>query len=175
MIARYFRGFEPRPRPAVILHTWLFWTMPQSQHKQDDLRSTAERFAKSLDADDFQAASKFLSPDCQYSVRDKTLEGPAAIIESYREASQKARRLFDGVEYGSEIVEVGPQHVVVKYWDRIEKDGHSHVYTSLQQLTFGHDGRIVRALHREIPGERESLTAFMKQRSVESDGNDKTA
>jgi limonene-1,2-epoxide hydrolase len=97
-------------------------------------RSVAERFAKALDADDFESAVRTLSSECQYSFRDALIKGPDTIIQSYRDASEKAKRLFHRIEYGSELVEIGAERVVVRFWDRLEVQGRSHLYTSRQQL-----------------------------------------
>ena len=126
-------------------------------------RSVAGCFAKALDADDFESAITTLSPECQYSFNDELLQGPDTIIQSYRDASEKAKQLFDRIDYRSELVEIGAERVVVKFWDRLEVRGQSHLYSSKQQLTFSPDGRIVRIDHEEISGEREALDAFLNE------------
>ena len=121
----------------------------------------AERFSKALDADDFDSAKSVLSDNCQYLFHDKLIQGPDAIIQSYREASKKAARLFDRIEYGSELVEFNAQCVVIRFSDRLQVQGQTHVYNSQQRLTFNRDGRIVRIDHQEFAGQREALDAFI--------------
>lgn len=123
--------------------------------------SVAVRFTKALDADAFGPARSTLSPECQYSFNHKLLAGPDTIIQSYRDASEKAKRLFDQIDYRSELTEIGADRVVVKFWDRLEVRGQTYLYSSKQQLTFGPSGSIIRIDHEEIPGERERLDAFL--------------
>jgi predicted N-acetyltransferase YhbS len=125
--------------------------------------SVAMKFSKSLDADDFEAALQTLSPNCEYAFRGELIQSPDAIIHTYRVASEKAKCLFDRIEYKSEITEIGPDRVVVKFCDRLETHGQSHDYCSKQQLSFGPDGRIVRIDHDDIPGEREALDGFLEK------------
>ncbi len=135
----------------------------QSITDSKSLRTRAEGFARALDKDDFESAKAYLAQNCRYSAGEKDVHGPDAIIQSFREGSEKAKSLFDQVDYGSEILDISAAGVVVQFTDLIEIRGQSHVYSSRQHLEFGDDGLIIRIVHEEIPGEIEALEAIIKK------------
>lgn len=120
-------------------------------------------FARRLDADDFDAVKPLLAPDCQYDTKNGILIGPEAIVESYRSNSQGAQATLDSIEYESEVVESGEKSATVLFTDRLTHRGFSHIYRSLQHLTFGPDMTMVRIESEELPGERERLNAFFQR------------
>ncbi len=130
------------------------------------LRSSAERFAKALDEDDFESAKAYLAQNCQYSIGEKDLRGPEEIIHSFKEGSDKAKRIFDQVDFGSEILRVEGNNITVQFTDLIQIQGQSLVYSSRQHLEFGENGLINRITHEEIPGELETLQAVLKRLGV---------
>jgi hypothetical protein len=132
-----------------------------------DARSLATRFAARLDADDFAGLEPMLAAGCAYETGRGTLTGPQAILGSYREASERARRLFDAVRYDSEVIEAGDGFAVIQFRDHLEVRGRTHVYRCRQRVTFGGDGTVTRIEHGELPGEREQLTAFCRDAGVE--------
>ena len=132
----------------------------------ESLRARVKHYAKALDEDDFESAKVYLARNCQYSVGGKELHGPEAIIQSFREGSDKAKRLFDQVDFGSEILRVDGNRVTIQFTDLIQFKGQSLVYSSKQHLEFGEDGLIVRIVHEEIPGELEGLQALLKKLGV---------
>ena len=140
--------------------------LSQSISGSESLRSHAKRFAKALDEDDFESAMAYLAQKCQYSIGEKELHGPEAIIQSFREGSDKAKRIFDQVDYGSEILRVDGNRVTIQFTDLIQIKDQSLVYSSRQHLEFGEDGFIVRIEHEEIPGELETLEAVLKRLGV---------
>ena len=139
----------------------------QSVIDSESLRTRAEGFAKALDKDDFESAKAYLAQNCRYLTGEKDMHGPDAIIQGFREGSEKAKRLFDHVDYGSEILDISAAGVVVQFTDLIEITGQNHVYSSRQHLEFGDDGLIVRIVHEEIPGELEALEAIIKKLRTE--------
>jgi ribosomal protein S18 acetylase RimI-like enzyme len=139
----------------------------QSITDSESLRTRAEGFAKALDKDDFESAKAYLAQNCRYLTGDKDIHGPDAIIQNFREGSEKAKRLFDHVDYGSEILDIGVAGVVVQFTDLIEITGQSHIYSSKQHLEFGDDGLIIRIIQEEIPGELEALEAIIKKLRTE--------
>ncbi len=132
----------------------------------ESLRARAKLYANALDEDDFESARVYLAQNCQYSVGGKELYGPEAIIQSFREGSDKAKRIFDQVDYGSEILRVDGNSVTTQFTDLIQIKGQSLIYSSKQHLKFGEDGLIVRIEHEEIPGELEGLQALLKRLGV---------
>ena len=132
----------------------------------EPLRANAERFTKALDEDDFDSAKAYLARSCRYLKGEKVLRGPETIIQSYREGSDRAKRIFDRVDYGSEILRVDGNRVTVQFTDLIQIKGQTIVYSSKQHLEFGEDGLITRIVHEEIPGEPEALQATLKRLGV---------
>lgn len=139
----------------------------QSISDSESLRTRAEGFAKALDKDDFESAKACLAQNCRYLTGDKDIHGPDAIIQSFREGSEKAKRLFDHVDYGSEILDIGVASVVVQFTDLIEITGQTHLYSSRQHLEFGDGGLIIRIMQEEIPGELEALKVIIKKLRTE--------
>ena len=132
----------------------------------ESLRPSAARFAKALDEDDFESAKAYLAQNCQYVVGEKEMHGPEEIIQSFREGSDKAKRVFDQVDFGSEILRIDGKNVTIQFTDLIQIKGQSLVYSSKQHMEFGEDGLIVRIVHEEIPGELEALEAVLKRLGV---------
>ena len=141
-------------------------SLSQGFSGSESLRARAERFAKALDEDDFESAKAYLAQNCQYLVGKKDLHGPEAIIQSFREGSDKAKRVFDQVDYGSEILGIDGNRVTTQFTDLIQIKGQTLVYSSRQHSEFGEDGLIVRIVHEEIPGELEALEAVLKRLGV---------
>lgn len=129
---------------------------------ETELRALAARFAAALDANDFEAATALLAPDCRYESPDGPLVGSTRIVESYR--SHDARRaLFDHVAYESEIVAVSDASATIRFIDLLEKSGQRHVYSCHQEIAVNEAGLICRIAHREIPGERDAALAFYRR------------
>jgi hypothetical protein len=119
----------------------------------------AARFAAALDADDFAAAGALLSPECRYEVRGEVLTGPEAILASYREASESARREFGRVTYSSCVIEATDTTAIIEFADHLERAGTAHTFRSRQHLEVT-AGRVTAIRHEDLPGEREKLAAF---------------
>ena|SRR5262245_5092126 len=119
----------------------------------------ATRFAAALDADDFAPARELLAASCHYEVRGAVLIGPDAILDSYRAASESARREFDRVSYASRVIRVEANSATVEFADHLERAGASHIFRSLQRLTIT-GGLITAIRHEDLPGEREKLAEF---------------
>jgi hypothetical protein len=132
-----------------------------------DVRALAARIAALLDADDFVGLEPMLAPGCAYETGRGALTGPQAILASYREASERARRLFGTVRYDSEVVEAGEGFAVIQFRDHLGLHGQRHVHRCEQRVTFGSDGAVLRIEHRELPGERGRLAAFCQSVGVE--------
>lgn len=130
-----------------------------------DPLTIARLFAAALDRCDFAEASHYLSPDCRYQIGGGELIGPEAIIGSYRDSAEWGSRTLEQVIYESEVEE-GQDGLSVLYTDRIIHHGQKHESYSRQHLTMDENGRIVRIIHEELPGEREALEQFFKHCGV---------
>jgi hypothetical protein len=128
-----------------------------------NVADVAARFAAALDADDFAAAGQLLAPDGRYEVRGEVLVGPGAILKSYREASEAARREFDRVTYSSRVIEATLWTATIEFADHIERAGVTHTFRSRQHLEVK-GGLITAIRHEDLPGEWEKLTEFRNAR-----------
>jgi hypothetical protein len=119
----------------------------------------ARLFAAALDRSEFDAAARYLAPDCRYQIGGELLIGPDAIIASYRESDEWGKRALDQVLYESQVEQTGGD-LSVLFADRITHHGETHEYRCRQHLWLDDAGLIARILHEELPGERASLTEF---------------
>jgi hypothetical protein len=126
----------------------------------------ARVFASSLDADDFPALTELLSATCEYLIRDKTLRGPEAIGQSYREASDWAKGHIDSVVFESSVRQESEQVAIVTFVDHLQHQGHGHTFRCEQRVFVGEDGKISRIVHQDLPGEREAADAFLARIGV---------
>jgi hypothetical protein len=122
---------------------------------------TARRFARALDAEDYDGVATCLSWTCEYSIHDRILRGGPAIIASYREASTWAASIIESVQYETEV-RSAPTGAVITFLDHLAHHGHTLTHRCEQHLEFDEAGRIYRILHVDLPGEREALAAFFK-------------
>lgn len=122
----------------------------------------ATLLATALDADDFEAATTLLHPDCEYVIAGQTIAGRDAIIDSYRTASRQGRAKLDRLEFASRVDALDAHRAAITYIDDITHAGHSHRYTC-QQIVSVSDGVITHIVHVELPSEREALNAFYTQ------------
>jgi hypothetical protein len=122
---------------------------------------TARRFARALDAADYDCAANCLSSICEYSIRDRILRGGPAIVASYREAGTWAASMLESVRYENDVRST-LTGAVITFLDHLEHHGHTHTHRCEQRLEFDEAGRICRILHVDLPGEREALAAFFK-------------
>ena len=128
----------------------------------------AAAFASALDADDFSAAGRLVVEHCVYDTGNGLLEGRAAVLRSYAEASAWARSKLDDVRYESEVERVDGAIATVRFTDYlVMAGGRFHRHRCRQELRIGPQGKIVRIVHREIPGEREALQTFFEQCGIE--------
>ena len=123
----------------------------------------AELFAKSLDEDDFERARQYLSDEACYDIGDETLRGPDAILASYRESTERAHRLLDGIRYESIVNVDEAGQVSIRYLDHISHAGVSFTHQCCQHLGFDEESRINHIRHEDLPGEPERLKAFFEQ------------
>jgi hypothetical protein len=130
----------------------------------------ANLFAAALDADDFEAAEDLLFPDCVYErSKDVEIRGAESIIHSYRESSNKARRIFDTVHYTSDVMSSSETTAELLFADHLEAKGKTHIYRSRQYLEFDRKGAIIGIQHEEIPGERDRLNIFIEESGLKNE------
>jgi aspartate racemase len=129
---------------------------------------TALRFGKYLDRDDFRAVATLLAPNCKYEIGGKTLHGPEKIVASYEENMVEGKAKFDELVWGKCRIEmVSPTEYDVYFSDQITHQGITHQYSCKQQLVVNNAQAITHITHQELPGQREKLTAFLKQVGVQ--------
>jgi hypothetical protein len=131
-----------------------------------DVLTVAVGLARALDADDFEAARGYLAAGCEYTIGDDRLVGPDAILASYAENSRRAHAAFQTVRYRSEPGAADGRTVTMQYVDELEFAGEWHVHRCRQLLTIGPDGLVTRIVHEEIPGEHETLVAFVERHGI---------
>jgi len=124
-------------------------------------RALARRFAALLDTDDFASLAPMLAAACVYDTGRGALVGPEAIVASYRGASDRARASLDAMRFESELIAADERSAVVLFRDHITLRGRTHVHTCHQRVEFAPDGTVTCIEHRELPGERERLEAFL--------------
>lgn len=122
------------------------------------------RFAVALDEEDYVVARSVLSAACVYVFRERTYEGPEAIVGSY-EGNGEAAKAFDEISYGSSVRVGEDGWIVIEFWDELVHRGERlrHVCEQWARVS---DGAIVRIEHRDLDGERERLEAFKKRAGV---------
>ena len=120
----------------------------------------ALRFARALDLDEYDVVRALLAPDCHYETRTGPIFGADAIVDSYRDASKKARSLFEAVAYDSALLGAKMDAADISFSDRLTKDGRQHVYRCRERLFFNPGGLVRRIVHEELPGERQKLLEF---------------
>ena len=132
---------------------------------EERVLETARAFADCLDRSDFASVAVMLAPGCRYVTGSSltpegTLVGPDAIIASYRRHDERARSLFDRVEYSSAVEAVRDNSAVIRFTDVIEKAGEEHSYSCFQRITFDEHWRIEGIVQQDIPTEITALRAF---------------
>lgn len=129
-------------------------------NKEADAADLVAEFALSLDAEDYERTRACLASHCEYESPDGKLTGPAAILNSYRGNGDKARRLFDSIEYRHEIVELNNSWFQIRFIDILRAGNRSHEFRCHQRVRV-EAGKIVEIIHEEIPGLRDQLNAFL--------------
>lgn len=123
----------------------------------------AERFAKGLDAQDYETARGLLSGECKYRCRGEEYVGPSAIIASYRENGDAAECKFDAVRYESAVGVLPDGTALIQYTDHLSRNGRHFTFQCEQVVEIGEDGLIARIEHHDLPGQQERLAAFMQK------------
>lgn len=121
-----------------------------------------ETLARALDADDYEMAASVLSDQVEYSIGGDVINGPMAVLASYREASEMAHRLFDSVAYGHVVNATDdPLSFRVGYSDELTVGGETLKHLAEQHVTVAPGDGVVRIFNVDLPGEREKVDEFM--------------
>jgi hypothetical protein len=119
--------------------------------------------ARALDADDFEAAARLLSPSCEYDARGERIVGREAIIASYAASSAWGRGNLSSLTYASDVEPPRDGEVPVLFTDDLSHGERTHRFRCRQRFTVGPDRLVSRIVHEELPGEREALDAFFRE------------
>lgn len=127
------------------------------------LQNTPTRFAKSLDAEDYETAIALLADDCVYELRGETHRGPAAIIASYRGHGDDASDEFDKIEYESVIEAESETRHTIRFIDHLTHNGERFTFECRQVIDLNDAGLITAIEHIDLPGQREALEEFRRR------------
>ena len=121
----------------------------------------AERFAKALDGEEYEVARLLLSEDCTYLCRGELYVGPSAIIASYQYNGDVAESKFDSVAYESSVLGMPDGTALVRFTDHLTLKGKSLTFQCEQVLEVSNVPLVTGIEHRDLPGQREALAAFI--------------
>ena len=126
--------------------------------------------ARALDDDDYLTAASTMAERVEYTIGDLLIQGPQAVVASYRAASEMARRLFDQVGYGHEVAPTDdPYSFRISYSDVLTVGDESLTHTAEQHVTVAPDEGVVRIINVDLPGEREKVDWFLARHGLERD------
>ncbi len=138
------------------------WGTGPARDPASSILDRARAFAKALDEDDFERVRPLLADACEYEARGAKHRGADAILRSYAEASRFARSSVEEVRYESKV-EAADARATVHFTDILRQGIEVHRHHAEQHLTFDAEGKIVRIVHEDLPGERERVAAFLDQ------------
>lgn len=129
----------------------------------------AADLAQALDAEDYGAVGLRIAEDCVHETATASVQGAESIVASYAAAGAWAKRTFEDVRYENRVEVLDDRSAAVEFTDYLLSAGHGwHRYRCRQEFTFGDDGRVIRIVHRELPGEREALNAYLARCGIEA-------
>ena len=130
---------------------------------RETVTRAATALSQALDRNDFVGAAMWIATDCVYDVRGDEIVGSAAILASYADTATWVEKVFDEVRYESAVEEPAGDTVGVLYTDYLMKvPGQWHRHRCRQHLTVGAEGRVVKIVHEDLPGEVESLERYFE-------------
>ena len=122
----------------------------------------ATTWSRALDAEDYTAARPLIAPDCVYDSSRGRIVGPDAILASYADSATWVARAFDEVRYESACEPPRDASVSILFTDYLFKVGvRWHRHRCEQEIRFSNDGLITHIVHRDLPGEPETLAEFL--------------
>jgi len=133
----------------------------------DPIFEAVRNLARALDRDDYAAAAQLIAPNCVYDTGQEVLTGTDDIVASYQANSAWGRHQFDGLIFESRVSPPTGQRVAVRFVDIIRKGSLEYRHECIQEFTVGKDGKVVRIVHQDLPGETEALYDFYRQCGIE--------
>ena len=124
------------------------------------------RFAKSLDAEDYVTASACLAADCEYTCRGERFRGRSAIIQAYRGNGDSAASAFDSVTYESAVSRLTANTAKIHFTDHLQHNAKQLTFACEQLVEVDEDQQIVRIEHTDLHGHLDALNSFKRQASV---------
>ena len=121
----------------------------------------AERFAKSLDEEDYDVTAECLAEECRYYIAGDEHQGREAVIASYKKAGDWASKTLDAIGYESRV-RSDDGRLVVEFVDHLEHAGQKLTHRCEQHLEFDAEGRICKITHVDLPGEKAAVDLFLK-------------
>ena len=125
------------------------------------MKHMVETLARALDEDDYDTARTVLAPGVTYEVKGQVLEGPDDVLDSYRDASSMAHRIFDGVGYDHVISQGSDSGFVVDYRDVLTIGDETLVHHARQEYTVDPERGVVHIVNVELPGEAKRVDDFL--------------
>ncbi len=135
-------------------------------HDANQALATVSDLASALDNDDFARVARHLHRDVVYTIDGITHRGPEAVVESYRNGSATARRIFDHVEFSHSVVWHDHDTVRVDFSDRLVADGDVFHHHSLQDITVGRHEQVTSIVDQLVDGQRAALDDFMTRHTL---------
>lgn len=130
-----------------------------------------ETLARALDDDDYETAASALAEGVEYTIGDRVLSGRDVVVASYREASEMAHRMFDGVGYGHEVIHTDdPNSFRVEYWDELTIAGETLTHRAEQHVAVDPETGVTHITNVDLPGERERVDAFLERHGRSREG-----
>lgn len=129
----------------------------------DPVFDTVRALARALDRDDYASATRLIAPNCIYDTGQGVLTGADNIVASYAENSAWGRAQFDELLFQSKVEPPTGQRVAVRFVDVIRKGDLEYRHECIQEFTVGEDGKVVRIVHQDLPGETEALHDFFRR------------
>jgi hypothetical protein len=133
----------------------------------DPVFDVARDLARALDRDDYAAAARLIASDCEYDTGREVLRGADDIVASYQANSAWGRETFDALIFESRVNPPTGQRVAVRFVDIIRKGDLEYRHECIQEFTVGQDGKVVRIVHQDLPGETEALHDFFRRCGIE--------
>ena len=127
----------------------------------------AQQFASLIDTSSFDEAAALIAEDCAYHYWEGNYQGRDAIIAIYRQNYLQSRKIFDEINYSSDVEAMGDGTYKITFLDKYRKGHKWHDSRCFQIITIK-DNLIVEIQHNEIPGEAEALRTFYRIQSNRS-------
>jgi len=136
----------------------------------DPVFDVVRELARALDRDDFATAAGLIAQNCVYDTGREVLRGTDDIVASYQANSAWGRAQFDELLFQSKVEPpVGPR-VEVRFVDIIRKGELEYRHECIQEFTVGRQGKVVKIVHQDLPGETEALYDFFRRCGIEPEG-----